>query len=192
MLGHTHLTAFGSAKTSCQHFFIFSFLLCQQPFDLCFFFDNATCQGFNRKVGVSAGWQKKNSSGSSLMEYLARVWANKTRMAVCGNEDSLIGIFSGLIPGGEAKAFKRKVKKRKKPEQLAHARTHTLNAPTPYQKSLTITTCTSNETNSVCSLLHKAELRRQSRILNTIKNTMEPPRDKVSLVTGCMPNKTCS
>lgn len=105
-------------------------------------------------------------------------------MAVCGNEDSLIGIFSGLIPEGETKALKKMLGTR----ASAHAHTHRH----PYQKNLTITTCTSNETNSVCSLLHKAELHRQSGILNTIKNTMEPPRDKVSLVTGCMPNKTCS
>lgn len=38
------------------------------------------------------GWQKLNYSGS-LIEYLAPVWANKTKMAVGGNEDSLIGFL---------------------------------------------------------------------------------------------------
>lgn len=105
-------------------------------------------------------------------------------MAVCGNEDGLIGIFSGLIPEGEFNAYKKK----KKNVRNAKAHTHTHSTLPPLtKKSLTITTCTSNETNSVCSLLHKAELHRQSGILNTIKTRRSLQETKfLSLLAACL------
>lgn len=98
---------FGRKETGCQHIFFFPHFIASSATPW-LVFDKAVCQGFNRRTGVSAGRQRRNYGSSSLMEYLARVWANKTRMAVCGNEDSLIGIFSGLIPEGESKALKKK------------------------------------------------------------------------------------
>lgn len=40
------------------------------------------------KLTVQGDW-----TAVKLIEYLASVWANNSEMAVCGNEDSLIGIL---------------------------------------------------------------------------------------------------
>lgn len=75
-----------------------------------------------------------------LIEYLAPVLDNKTKMAVCGNEDGLIG-FLWINPSRGV--------------QNCHTHTHT-------HKRLTITSSASNETVCVlCSIKQDSSAREE-------------------------------